>query len=257
MIALDLKGIEYIPHRIELARQKNRSEYFLGINPRGLVPVLIHEGEVIIESNDILIYLEERFPSTRQLIPEGGQAKVNEILNIQDDYHLEIRVFTFRYTLPNKVVRMIAKSTLDKMDREDDGGITDVKGAGQGRNVQREFYEAVFKNGGVPDDWVFKSVEKIRTSLAPIEAEYIGNTFLINNEICFIDIALFCDVERLLKVGYPIEMEFPNMFKMYNKIKKEVSKDPSPFYTSIMLGILKAYNRLTNNRLVDSMASMD
>jgi glutathione S-transferase len=35
----------------------------MGINPRGLVPCLVHDGEVHIESNDIILYLERAFPA--------------------------------------------------------------------------------------------------------------------------------------------------------------------------------------------------
>ena len=61
-IFLNLKGIEWTPHAVNLAAQKNYEPWFLGINPRGLVPVLVHDGAVYIESNDILAYLEETFP---------------------------------------------------------------------------------------------------------------------------------------------------------------------------------------------------
>lgn len=58
-IFLSLKGAEWESHPIDLMTNENLSEWFLGINPRGLVPVLVHDGAVHIESNDILTYLEE------------------------------------------------------------------------------------------------------------------------------------------------------------------------------------------------------
>ena len=38
-------------------------KWFMGINPRGLVPVLVDDGKIVIESNDILEYLEAKFPA--------------------------------------------------------------------------------------------------------------------------------------------------------------------------------------------------
>ena len=55
-IFLNLKGIEWESHPVDLMRQQNYTPWFLGINPRGLVPVLVHDGVVHIESNDILMY---------------------------------------------------------------------------------------------------------------------------------------------------------------------------------------------------------
>ena len=57
-IYLNLKKIPFTSHQINLSAGENFSEWFQGINPRSLVPVLIHDGEVHIESNDILEYLE-------------------------------------------------------------------------------------------------------------------------------------------------------------------------------------------------------
>ena len=63
-IFLNLKGIKWESHPVDLAHNQNLSEWFLGINPRGLVPVLVHDGAVHIESNDILTYLDGDFPQT-------------------------------------------------------------------------------------------------------------------------------------------------------------------------------------------------
>ena len=57
-ILLREKGLEWTSHPIDLPRNEHVSEWFLGINSRGVVPVLVHDGEVHVESNDILAYLD-------------------------------------------------------------------------------------------------------------------------------------------------------------------------------------------------------
>ena len=57
-IFLNLKNIDWHSHEINLIKQEQFSEWFLGINPRGLVPTLVDNGEVHIESNDIMMYLD-------------------------------------------------------------------------------------------------------------------------------------------------------------------------------------------------------
>ena len=42
---------------------ENLKDYFLGINPRGLLPAIVHDGDVHIESNDILTYLAAFIPN--------------------------------------------------------------------------------------------------------------------------------------------------------------------------------------------------
>ena len=57
-IFLNLKGIDWISHHIDLTKNEQFDSWYLGINPRGLVPTLVHNGNVHIESNDIMQYIE-------------------------------------------------------------------------------------------------------------------------------------------------------------------------------------------------------
>ena len=61
-IFLNVKGIEWESHPVDLFTNENFQPWFLGINPRGLVPVLVDDGAVHIESNDII-------PASRTEIP--------------------------------------------------------------------------------------------------------------------------------------------------------------------------------------------
>jgi glutathione S-transferase len=95
-IFLNLKKIPWQSHPIDLPSNENMQPWFLGINPRGLVPVLVHDGAVHIESNDIIQYLEERFPTPR-LIPAGHEKVVAALLEHEDDLHLDLRALSFRF----------------------------------------------------------------------------------------------------------------------------------------------------------------
>src|SRR5271167_866761 len=94
-IFLNLKGIKW--NLISLTYStENFGPWFLGINPRGLVPVLVHDGAVHIESNDIIQYLERTFPTPR-LIPAGHENEVTALLKHEDDLHLDLRTLSFRF----------------------------------------------------------------------------------------------------------------------------------------------------------------
>ncbi len=95
-IFLNLKGIEWQSHVVDLPNNANMSAWYLGINPRGLVPVLVDDGAVHIESNDIITYLEAKFPQP-QLIPAGYEHEVAKLLRHEDDLHLDIRTLSFRF----------------------------------------------------------------------------------------------------------------------------------------------------------------
>lgn len=56
------KGLGWTSHPVDLARGEHATEGYRRINPNGLVPTLVHDGRIIIESSDIMEYLDEEFP---------------------------------------------------------------------------------------------------------------------------------------------------------------------------------------------------
>jgi maleylacetoacetate isomerase len=62
-IALNLKGLSYQVKPVHMVRHggEQHSEEFRAINPQGLIPVLVHQGQVITQSLAICEYLDECF----------------------------------------------------------------------------------------------------------------------------------------------------------------------------------------------------
>lgn len=63
-ILLAEKGLEWKSHEIDtsLATRDHLKPEYLKLNPRGLVPTLVHDGQAIRESQVILEYIEDVFP---------------------------------------------------------------------------------------------------------------------------------------------------------------------------------------------------
>ena len=70
-LALAEKGLEWQSHHLDLLKKEHISEEYFSINPNGLVPTLVHDGQVIIESDDIIEYLDVTYPEP-PLRPQPG-----------------------------------------------------------------------------------------------------------------------------------------------------------------------------------------
>ncbi len=87
------KELAWDGHELNLRTGEQHKPQFLKLNPRGVVPVLVHDGSVINESNIIMEYLEDAFPDTKRLMPKSaiGRAVVRNLLQRLDTaLHLNI-----------------------------------------------------------------------------------------------------------------------------------------------------------------------
>lgn len=67
-LTLAEKGLEWETREVNLFRSEQYDPEYLKLNPKGLVPTLVHDGRPIIESTLICEYLDETFPDPR-LVP--------------------------------------------------------------------------------------------------------------------------------------------------------------------------------------------
>lgn len=97
------KGLAWENHHLDLrARDQQRPEY-LKLNPNAVVPTLVHDGVVIIESNVINEYLDDAFPTPR-LRPIGPAERARMRLwtkQLDEGLHADTGVLStaiaFRY----------------------------------------------------------------------------------------------------------------------------------------------------------------
>ena len=73
-IALNLKGIAYERVEVSLIAGEQRSDAYLEQNAQGFVPMLVADGEPIIQSLAIIDWLDRAFPQPR-LIPDDPMPR--------------------------------------------------------------------------------------------------------------------------------------------------------------------------------------
>jgi glutathione S-transferase len=94
-LGLEEKGLEWTSHHLNLPENEHVSADYQRINPNGVVPTLVHEGQVVLESNDILAYLDDHFPDP-PLRPPGVEARqaMEEIIAASSAFQSVIKVLS-------------------------------------------------------------------------------------------------------------------------------------------------------------------
>ena len=67
-ITMCAKGLTWESAKVDLFKAEQYDPKYLKLNPKGVVPTLVHDGKAIIESTLICEYLDDAFPEPR-LIP--------------------------------------------------------------------------------------------------------------------------------------------------------------------------------------------
>jgi glutathione S-transferase len=205
-IFLNLKGIPWESHPIDLQANENFQPWFLGINPRGLVPVLVHDGVVHIESNDIIQHLEKDFPKPR-LVPAGYEQGISALLRHEDDLHLDLRTLSFRFVFappgPPKSAESLASYAAN--------GSGTVQGkADREKAIQIAFWQRAAAEG-ITDNQARASAQKFRVEFGELERTLASQPYLLGEHLSVLDIAWFIYAFRLSLAGYPFARLHPHV----------------------------------------------
>ena len=233
-VCLNLKGIEWKPHEIDLGNGENYTKYYLGINPRGLVPTLIINGEVHIESNDIITVLDERFPD-HNLIPKGMATEITKLLHHEDDLHLDLRTISFRFTQPRGRVPRSAE-TLQKYREFGSGRVQGQVDKHKDREL--EFWETT-ADIGITDDAVRISANRFRVAFGELDQKLEVSNYLLGESITVLDVAWIIYVNRLVRCGYPLERLHPNLNRWFWPLREKNEFDKE---LTVSLELQKAVN---------------
>ena len=86
-LVLAEKHLGWKSHLINLLTFENLQTNYIRLNPKGVVPTLIHEGRVITDSAVIVQYLDEQFPHPRLTLAEPAlQEKMNGWIDLQNRF---------------------------------------------------------------------------------------------------------------------------------------------------------------------------
>ncbi|ATE65468.1 glutathione S-transferase family protein [Rhizorhabdus dicambivorans] len=212
-LVLAEKGIAWQSHPIDLGANENISERYLGINPRGLVPALVDDGDVHIESNDIIFHLEDKFPQP-VLIPAANRGEAEAILRAEDDLHLDIRNVTFHFLFETPAPPKSAKD-LENYRRF---GASTVAGEPDAQKEKEIRYWRTYGEQRVSQADARKSVAALGRAFAGVEARLADSDYLFGAELTIIDIAWFIYAHRMVLAGYPLAAQHPAMGAWYKRL---------------------------------------
>jgi glutathione S-transferase len=95
-ITLAELGLEWESHVVNLQKAEHATEEYQQINPNGVIPSLVHDGTVVINSVDIIAYLDETF-GDGSLRPAEYEEEIVAALAHADKSQVGVKYCTFEF----------------------------------------------------------------------------------------------------------------------------------------------------------------
>lgn len=202
-------NLGYTSHLVDMLKQEQVSDKYLAINPKGLLPTLCDAGRVIVESNDILIYLDNTYGGMRfqPMTAERIDAQ-NTLMALASDLQGHSKYLYYEF-----LFKPLARKTRNQM----------VEFERQQQDAKLvAFHKMLFDQGEYDEELLLASCRSIEVILDVIEDQLGVDGYLLGGDMQLADMSLFPNICRLQLTGYPLEKR-----KRIRRWLKEIKKRPS------------------------------
>lgn len=185
--ALAEKQLEWTSHYVDILSGEQFRPEFLAINPKAVVPVLVHDEFVVPESTVICEYLEESF-SANPIYPRGPRERAlvrNWTKAVDEELHPACSAVTYIVSHRHTIL---------------EGGVTDFEsflrqGASEGlaaRTLKWQWIKQGIEAPGAAD-----KIKLYDHYLHKMERALVDSEWLVGNQFSMADIAMAPYVNRL------------------------------------------------------------
>ena len=189
-ICLAEKSLPYEDIRLDLGKGKDhlKSEY-LKINPNGVVPTLIDDGNIIIDSSVICEYLDEKYPAVR-LMPEDlvQRAKMRAWMRFLEE------VPTAAVRVPSFNMGFLPR--YEGLSREQfEAQQSDI------RPIHKQFYRRMGPGGFKKED-VEASLDQLGNTCRRMNEALAAGPWLLGTQYSLADIVVAPLIDRVADLGF-------------------------------------------------------
>ncbi len=202
------KGLEWTDHLIDLGKKDQLDPDYLKLNPNGVVPTLVNDGTVILDSSVICEYIDELFPDP-PLVPSDPAVRARMRAWIR-----------YMEEVPTKAVRVPSfnMAFLPRFDGLDDEQFQERE-AGP-RPLRKHFFETMGREG-FADEEVRASMEQLRQTCERMdEALTAEGPWLMGEAYTLADIIVAPLIDRMADLEYAnLWSDLPTVVDWYDRMR--------------------------------------
>ncbi len=206
---LNSKALPFEEVKLNLLAGDQLKPDYLKLNPNGVVPTLDHDGQIVIDSNVIIEYLDEVAPGA-SFTPEDPvkRARMRALLHFIDEMPAAaVRVPTFNLAFLPK---------FKAMSREDFVAMADSK------PLRKEFMMTMGQTG-FPQPEMDAALARLRRAYERMdrEIELSGGPWLMGEAITLADVSVMPALVRMHDLGMADWQDLPRVVTWFDNIRAQ------------------------------------
>src|SRR4051812_36474996 len=182
-MALFEKNLPWSDVRIDLRANEHLEDWYLALNPNAVVPTLVHDGRVVLDSSVINEYLDEVFPRV-PLVPADPYERAR--MRAWKAYIDEVPTPAIRVPSFNA---FILKQWGTLSDAQFEQSV-------EARTVRKHFYRKMGRAGFGKED-MQEALDRLRQTLERMEKSLKEGPWVNGGQLTIADLALVPTVVRL------------------------------------------------------------
>lgn len=181
------KQIDWQSRSIRFDRGDHLTPEYLKLNPNGVVPTLVHDGKVVIESSVINEYIEDTHPAVPM-----RPADAHELarMRIWRQYIDEVPTPSIRYPSFNAYFVPIWSQMSD----------ADFMAYTERLPLRKHFYRKMGRTG-FPTEEIDAALDRLNQSLSRMEASLADGPWLVGEQFTLADVSIMPTVVRMEDLG--------------------------------------------------------
>ena len=199
----------WVSRVVSLVKKDHMTRTYAQIHPNMVVPALVHDGTLYLESMDIIQYLDEAFGGA-PLIPTQPALRAATMSRVEQakELHKSIRYVTFHWGLGRlAMLKPNERRELAELAHQGDDGENLVA-----------FYEG-FSNRTIPKTVYVDHLSALYAAFREVNAQLgDGRKFLMSDELSIADAFWSMKILRLLECGYPVQSHHPELYSWYQRV---------------------------------------
>jgi len=208
-LVLAEKGLSWKGHHFDLRRGEHLNPDYLKLNPKGVVPTLIHDGTVLVESTAINEYLDEVFPEP-PLKPKDpvGRARMRVWTKLVDEgIHPATTSITFATTFRGMMLQKTPQELEDHLRRMPD--------------LEKRELQGQLIDKGVDSPLVLKAIKLYDKAFDAMEKALAEGLWLVGDSYSLADVAYTPYLTRFDDLGMAEmwEVSRPRLADWFARIK--------------------------------------